>query len=115
MILLPGKGWPGMALGQMRGAALAAALVIVTCQRARHCPRVLAVCTRPSRHGLELAGLSRPAAERAAGQRPPASARPGAAAVMTISRFAAEPMLREIPLSMPRAPEGGLLMRAQWT
>jgi len=68
--LAGGKGWPGMALGEVRGAALAAALVVVTCQRVRRCSRVLAVFARPSRHGQELAGLSRSAAERAADRRP---------------------------------------------
>ena len=56
-----------MALGRMRGAARAAALAVITRERPREDPRVPAVLARPSRHGQELAGTSRPAAERAAG------------------------------------------------
>ena len=47
--LCRGKGWPGMTQGPMRGAALAAALAVVACERARDCPRALAVFTGPSR------------------------------------------------------------------
>ena len=67
-----------MAQGPMRGAALAAVLAAVTCERARDCPRMLAVFTGPSRHGPEPAGMSRPAAERTAGRRLPAPSGPSA-------------------------------------
>ena len=83
-----------MALGRIRDAALAVA--VITGERAQDCPRVPAVLIRPSPQGQELAGVSRPAAERAAGRRPAASSRPGAAAAMTVSRSAAGLMLREI-------------------
>jgi len=97
MIALPGKGWPGMALGQMRGAARA----VLTGERVRECPRALAVPAGPSRHARELAGMSRPAAEGTQGRRLPASSRASPAAAVTIWRFAVEPMLREFPLGMP--------------
>ena len=103
-----------MAVRRMRCAALAAALAVITGQRPRDCPRAPAVLTGPSRHGPEP-GKARPAAERAAGRRRLVSSGPGAAAAMTASRSAAEPMLREIPLRTRRAPEGGVPMRAQWT
>ena len=67
-----------MAQGPMRGAALAAVLAAVTCERARDCPRMLAVFTGPSRHGPEPAGMSGPAAERTAGRRLPAPSGPSA-------------------------------------
>jgi hypothetical protein len=105
-----------MALGQMRGAALAAARAVLSCERARECPRVLAVPAGPSWHGPELACPSRPAAERTQGRRLPAPSRASAAAVVTVSRFAVEPMLREIPARYaPERRKEGLLMRAQWT
>jgi hypothetical protein len=101
MILLPGKGWPGMALGQMRGAALTAACAVLTCERARERPRALAVLTGPSRHGQKLASLSGPAAERAVGLRLPASSRARAAAAMTVSRFTADRYCGKSSLGMP--------------
>jgi hypothetical protein len=114
------KGWPGMAQGQTRGAALAAARAVAARERARDCPRLLAVFAGPSWQGQEPAGASRPAAEPAADRRPPAPSRPAAvvapvpclaragrarprcaAARMTAfpgsSRFAVEPLAREIP------------------
>jgi hypothetical protein len=48
MILSPGKGWPGMAQGRKRGMALAAALTVSTCERARGCPRLLAAPAGPA-------------------------------------------------------------------
>ena len=104
-----------MALGRMRGAALAAAVAVITCERAG----VPASADRahqaiPARAG---AGRHVPASRRAGRRRRmSASSRPGAAAAMTVSRFAVEPMLREIPARYaPSAGRRGLLMRAQWT
>ena len=51
-----------MAHGRMHGAALAAALAVITCLRARDCPRALAVSAGPSWREPELAGLTGPAA-----------------------------------------------------
>lgn len=65
-----------MAVRRMRGAALAAALAVITGERPRDCPRAPAVLTGPSRHGPEP-GRRRPAAERAAGWRRPALVRAG--------------------------------------
>jgi hypothetical protein len=61
-----------MAHGQMHGAALAAALAVITCLRARDCPPALAVSAGPSWREPELASLPGPAAE---GGRGPAAAR----------------------------------------
>jgi hypothetical protein len=89
-----------MAHGRMHGAALAAALAVITCLRARDCPRALALFAGPSWRGLELAGLPGPAAEGAADWRPPAASGPGAVTRMTAvpggSRFTAGPLAREI-------------------
>jgi len=94
-----------MALGRMHGAALAAALAVLTGDRARDYGQAPAVLTRPSRHGQELGGVSWPAAKRAASWRLAASSRPSAAAALTISRFAIRPILREI--SARYAPSAG--------
>ena len=107
MILLAGERMADMAVRRMRGAALAAALAVITGERPRDCPRAPAVLTGPSRHGPEPAGAGQPQNGPRAGAGPPWSG-PGAAAAMTASRSAAEPMLREIPLRMHRAPEGGV-------
>ena len=113
--LAEGKGWPGMAPGQMRGAALAAALAVITCERARDCPRALAVLAGPSRHGHELAGMSRPAAERAAAGRPLVRAGRGrrhdelAAVASCRADAAGDP--RQV---CPERRKEGLVMRVQW-
>ena len=65
-----------MAVRRMRGAALAAALAVITGERPRDCPRAPAVLTGPSRHGPEP-GMARPMAEQAAGRRRPALVRAG--------------------------------------
>ena len=112
MILLSGKGWPGMAHGRMHGAALAAALAVVACQRARDCPRALAVFAGPSWRGPELAGMPRPAAEGAADGQPPALSGPGAVTGMTAFPAARDSLQTRwrgrSPPGIPRAPEGGV-------
>jgi hypothetical protein len=102
MILVSGKGWPGMTLD--RDAWCGAYRCSRCHHRPQNCSRVLPVFTGPSRQGQEL-GMSRPAAEQAAGRRLPASPRPGTAAVITTSRFAVQPMLRDIPAM--NAPSAG--------
>jgi len=114
MILLPGKRMGRMALGQIRGAALAAAPGAVIRERAPGFPRVLPVLTGPSRHERGPASMARPARAR----RGPARARLVQAgrgrqddlAIRCEADAAGDP--RQV---CPERRKEGLLMRAQWT
>jgi hypothetical protein len=100
-----------MALGQMRGAALAAAPAVLTRERERECPRELVVLTRPSRHGQELAG--RKADRRPAPARLVQGERSRRSDSLAICRRAdAAGNSRQV---CPERRKEGLLMRAQWT
>lgn len=136
MILLPGKGWPGMAQGPKRGIALAAAPAVITWERARGRPRLLAAFTGPAAAramGRRLPAPSRPAAVFAevtraarvtsaeialvapdshlagvAGQIRPQRAAVTTTAFLASPRFTVEPVTRNIPAGYtPREPAGG--------
>jgi hypothetical protein len=98
---LAGKGWPGMAQGRMRCAALGAALTAVTRERTQGRPRAAAACTGPSEQGQDLTGMSQ---RGSGGQGRPPSADAAMTAFLASSRFTAEPTPREIPARYtPRA------------
>jgi hypothetical protein len=96
-----------MAQGRKRGMALAAALVVITCARARGRPRLLAAPAGPSAEraiGRRLPAPSRPTAVApdshlagGAGQVRPRRAAVTTAAFLASSRYTAGPRARNIP------------------
>jgi hypothetical protein len=127
-----------MTQGRMRAAALAAALAVSTCDRARRCLRALVVLAGLSPHRQEQGRMPQPAAERPVNRRLPAlsgvgsvfaevarvaSAKTATAApapyLMTASpassRFAVEPIGAGPPSGMPRELRGGIAMRVNWS
>lgn len=127
MILLPGKGWPGMAQGPKRRIARAAAPAVITCERRRGRPRLLASftgpaaaratdrrlpapsrltavfagVTRPARAGSAVTALAAPDSHLAgvAGQVRPQRAAVTTPTFLASSRFTVEPVTRNIPAS----------------
>src|SRR5690242_17909423 len=124
--LAGGKGWPGMAQGRMRAAALAAALAVPACGRARGCLRALVVLAGLSPHRQERVRMPHPVAKRPVNRRLPtlsgvspvfaevaavtsaktatvASAPYLMTASLASSGFAVEPIGAEVPVKIGRA------------
>ena len=127
-----------MAQGRMRAAALAAALAVSTCDRARSCLRALVVLTGLPPHRQERARMPHPVAKRPVNRRLPAlsgvspvfaevawvtSAKTATVAsapcLMTASLassgFAVEPIGAGIPVRYAPRAEGRSFMRVAWT
>jgi hypothetical protein len=108
MILLPGKGWPGMAQGRKRSVALVAALAAIICERGAGPPACAGRVRRAIWSGSS-AGPDGPAcAERAVDRRLPALSRlsavgvPGSRLARVVGQVRPQPM--GIPVScVPRA------------
>ena len=128
-----------MAQGRMRAAALAAALAVSTCDRARGCLRALVVLAGLSPHQQERVRMPQPAAERPVNRRLPALSGVGLVfaevarvtsaktamvasapylmtASLASSGFAVEPIGAGIPVRYaPRAEGRNFFMRVAWT
>jgi hypothetical protein len=127
-----------MAQGRMRAAALAAALAVSTCARARRCLRALVVLAGLSPHRQERVRMPQPAAERPVNQRLPALSGVGPVfaevaqvtsaetatvapapylmtASLASSGFAVEPIGAGTVSGMPRELKGRIAMRVNWS